>query len=56
MRIVAILSLVVLISCGTDGEPIKPFGGVGIGIGTDGISAGASVGASKGPISVGVGF
>ena len=56
MRWISILALVALVSCGADGEPVRPFGGVGVGIGSDGISTGAVVGAATGPVSVAVGF
>ena len=56
MRWISILALVTPVSCGADGEPVRPFGGVGGGIGSDGISTGAVVGASTGPVSVAVGF
>ena len=57
MKIVAALMAVVfLASCGADGAPIKPSASVGIGVGTNGVSTSASVGASKGNVSVSVGL
>ncbi|GAA6209534.1 hypothetical protein NBRC116601_28270 [Cognatishimia sp. WU-CL00825] len=52
--ILAILALVVVAGCGADGAPIRPSANIGIGVGTNGVSAGAKLGASKGPVSIGV--
>ena len=52
--ITALTAVLFLASCGVDGAPIKPSAGIGIGIGTNGISTSAKVGASKGNVSVGV--
>ncbi|UZD90171.1 hypothetical protein [Cognatishimia activa] len=55
MKIIAALTAVLfLASCGVDGEPIRPSAGIGIGIGPNGLSTSAKVGASKGNVSVGV--
>lgn len=55
MKIVAALTAILfLASCGVDGEPIRPSAGIGIGIGPNGLSTSAKVGASKGNVSVGV--
>lgn len=55
MKIGAVLiAALFLASCGVDGEPIRPSGSIGIGIGTNGVSTSAKVGASKGNVSVGV--
>ena len=56
MRILSILALVALASCGVDGEPVSPFGSVGVGVGSDGVSTSATVGAKAGNVSVAVGF
>lgn len=56
IRCVAIAGLVVLASCGADGDPIRPFGSAGISVGTGGISTGAVVGATSGGVSVAVGL
>jgi len=52
--VAALMAVLFLASCGVDGEPIKPSGSVGIGIGSDGISTSAKIGARKGNIGVGI--
>lgn len=49
-------ALVVLASCGVDGEPIRPNLGVGVNVSGSGVHVGSSVGVSKGPVSVSVGL
>ena len=56
MRWFSVLALVALASCGADGEPLRPFGGAGISVGSGGVSTDAVVGASRGPVTVAVGF
>ena len=51
-----ILVVVGLTACGADGEPIRPTAGVGVSVGTGGVSVGGSVGASIGNVTVGVGL
>ena len=55
MRKIAAFGLVVLLaSCGADGEPVEPSANVGVSVGTSGVNAGASVGVRKGPVSINV--
>ena len=56
-RIVCLMAgLWILASCGVDGEPIRPSFGAGINVSSSGVHVGGVVGASKGPVSVSVGF
>lgn len=55
MRFVSLLVLV-LAGCGADGEPVQPTANLAIGVGQGGLSAGARVGVSKGPVSISVGL
>ena len=43
-----------LAACGADGEPIQPTANVGIGVSSSGVSAGAGVGVTAGPVSLNV--
>lgn len=54
-RIALILIVAALAACGADGPPFTPNASIGIGLGTNGLTTGASVGASNGTVSVGVG-
>ena len=54
VRILAVLSLLALVACGADGEPVQPDATIGIGIGSDGVHAGGTIGVSRGPLRVGV--
>ncbi len=56
-KVVCLLAgLLVLASCGVDGEPIRPSFGAGINVSSSGVHVGGAVGASKGPVSVSLGF
>ncbi len=55
-RLALILTLAALAACGADGPPLTPNASVGIGVGSNGVTTGASVGASNGTVSVGIGF
>jgi hypothetical protein len=55
-RIALIISVVALAACGADGAPFTPNASVGMGVGTNGVTKGGSLGASNGTVSVGVGF
>lgn len=55
-RAVCLIALLTLAACGIDGEPVRPTGDVGVNIGSGGVSAGATIGVSQGPLSVGVGI
>ncbi|WP_368186407.1 hypothetical protein [Aestuariibius sp. HNIBRBA575] len=54
-KIVFLISMVALASCGADGAPFEPTANAGISIGTGGISTNCSVGTSNGTVSVNVG-
>ena len=55
-RIAWILVIAALTACGADGAPFTPNASLGIGLGSNGVTTGASVGASNGTVSVGVGL
>jgi hypothetical protein len=55
-RIALIISVVALAACGADGAPFTPNASVGMGVGTNGVTKGGSLGASNGTVSVGVEF
>jgi hypothetical protein len=55
-RIALILAIVTVAGCGADGAPMKPTANVGLSLGTGGVNTSASVGASNGTVSVGVGL
>lgn len=46
----------VLSACGVDGEPLRPSLNANLGVSTNGVHAGGSVGVSKGPLSVSLGL
>lgn len=54
--VIALLMTAGLTACGADGEPIRPTAGVGVSVGTGGVSVGGSVGASIDNVTVGVGL
>ncbi|MEP1587024.1 MAG: hypothetical protein ABJR46_08015 [Tateyamaria sp.] len=54
--IACLIALFGLAACGIDGEPVRPTANLGINIGSGGISTGATVGVSQGPLRVGVGI
>ncbi|WP_172839338.1 hypothetical protein [Tateyamaria omphalii] len=54
IRSLCVLSLLFVAACGADGEPVQPTGGVTIGVGSNGVHAGGTVGVRRGPLSVGV--
>ena len=55
-RIAMILTVAALAACGADGAPFKPSANVGLSLGSNGVTTGASVGASNGTVSIGVGL
>lgn len=55
-RLVLMLTVAALAGCGADGAPLAPNASVGVGVGSNGVTTGGSVGASNGTVSVGVGF
>ncbi|WP_299151410.1 hypothetical protein [uncultured Tateyamaria sp.] len=56
IRTLLVLACLALAACGADGDPIEPAGSVAIGIGSEGLSAGGSIGVRRGPLQVGVGI
>jgi len=55
MRVLtALIVLLGLAACGADDPPIRPTANLGVSIGPGGISPNASVGARRGPLSVGL--
>jgi len=56
MRWILVVAMVALVSCGADGEPLRPFGSAGVSVGTDGVSTNTVLGARNSNISVSVGF
>ena len=55
-RIAMILTVAALAACGADGAPMKPTANMGLSLGSNGINTNASVGASNGTVSIGVGL
>jgi hypothetical protein len=55
-RIALILTIATVAACGADGAPFTPNASIGVGVGSNGVTTGANVGASNGTVSVGVGF
>jgi hypothetical protein len=52
-----VIGLAMLVAaCGADGEPIQPVASLGLAVGSNGVHASAGIGATKGPVSVFVGF
>ena len=54
--IAVFLILAGLAACGADGPPMRPSANLGVSLGSGGVSTNASVGASNGTVSVGVGL
>lgn len=55
-RIFLVIGLMTLAACGADGAPFVPTANLGLNIGPNGVTPGASLGASNGTVSVGVGL
>ena len=55
-KLTFIMALAAMAGCGADGAPMRPNANIGLSIGSGGVSPSASVGASNGTVSVGVGF
>ncbi|MEM6729365.1 MAG: hypothetical protein AAF618_12765 [Pseudomonadota bacterium] len=51
-----LLCLLVLASCGADGEPVRPTGSATVSVGSDGLETSATVSATQGPLTISVGF
>ena len=56
MKYAALIALFFVAACGADGEPVQPSANLAIGVGESGVSAGARLGLSKGPISIHLGL
>ena len=54
--IAVFLTLISLAACGADGAPMRPSANLGLSLGSGGVNTNASVGASNGTVSVGVGL
>ncbi|WP_322890295.1 MULTISPECIES: hypothetical protein [unclassified Yoonia] len=55
-RLALIAVMTALAACGADAPPMTPNANVGLSVGTGGVSTNASVGASNGTFSVGLGL
>ncbi|WP_019953580.1 hypothetical protein [Yoonia vestfoldensis] len=55
-RLTLIAAIAALAACGADAPPMTPNANVGLSLGTGGVSTNASVGASNGRFSVGLGL
>jgi hypothetical protein len=53
-RLALILLVTALSGCGADGAPWRPSANVGLNLGSGGVSPNASVGATNGPVSLGI--
>ena len=57
MRLLALLGLLALGACGTEGDPFRPTTSLGVGIGSGGdVDVGVSFGLTNGTFSLGVGL
>jgi hypothetical protein len=57
MRLLALLGLLALGACGTEGDPFRPTTSLGVGIGSGGdVDVGGSFGLTNGTFSLGVGL
>lgn len=56
MRYLALISLVLLMGCGADGEPVQPTANLGLGIGPNGINPSLRVGTQAGPVAISIGL
>ncbi|MEP3846220.1 MAG: hypothetical protein ABJM43_12860 [Paracoccaceae bacterium] len=54
-RSIALLAFLTLTACGADGEPVKPTANLNIGVGSNGVHTGASIGLRKGPLGISLG-
>ncbi|MEP1765690.1 MAG: hypothetical protein ABJJ53_03395 [Sulfitobacter sp.] len=55
-KIAAILTTILLASCGVDGEPVQPTGGAKVSLSSSGVGLGANLGLKKGPLRIGLGL
>ncbi|WP_165586946.1 hypothetical protein [Pseudaestuariivita atlantica] len=54
--VLTLMALLALAACGADGEPVKPTADASVTLGPGGVSSRASVGITRGPVSVRVGL
>ena len=54
-RSLSLLVFLALAACGADGEPVKPTANLNVGVGSNGVSTGASIGLRKGPLGISLG-
>ena len=52
IRIAAFMSLLALVACGADGEPVQPVASATVSSGVGGVRGHATVGFFKGPVTV----
>ena len=52
IRIAAFMSLLALVACGADGEPVQPVASATVSSGVGGVRGHATVGYFKGPVTV----
>ncbi|WP_439156073.1 hypothetical protein [Yoonia sp.] len=55
-RLAMIMVVGALSGCGADGAPMRPSANVGLSVGSGGVSPSASVGATNGSVTFGMGF
>lgn len=55
-KVFGVLAFAALVACGADGDPLRPTAGIGIGIGTGGLTTSAQVGAQNSNVSIGIGL
>ncbi|MEP1535278.1 MAG: hypothetical protein ABJQ34_13545 [Paracoccaceae bacterium] len=54
-RSIALLAFLTLAACGADGDPIQPTANLNVGLNSNGVHTGASVGVRKGPFGISLG-
>lgn len=50
------LMLLSLVACGVDGKPVRPQATGTINVSDSGVRVGGSLGATQGPLTIGIGF
>ena len=55
-KVFVVLALIAVAACGADGDPLRPTAGIGIGVGTNGVTTSAQVGAQNSNVSIGIGL
>ncbi len=54
IRVMSVLAILALAACGADGEPVQPDASIAIGVGSNGVNVGGTVGVNRGPLRLGV--